>query len=76
MNINLGNLELGTWRDLTPEELKELQEAVSDSNNNSYAGQAPSQANELERRTPLAKAPRDTERSSQKAPRRRRGRNT
>ncbi|MDB9828775.1 23S rRNA pseudouridine(2604) synthase RluF, partial [Flavobacteriaceae bacterium] len=50
MNINLGNLELGTWRDLTPEEVKELQEAVCDSNNNSYAGQAPSQAPELEKR--------------------------
>ena len=76
MNINLGNLELGTWRDLTPEEVKELQEAVSDSNNNSYAGQTPPQAPELEKRTPLVRAPRNTERPSQDGPRRRRGRNT
>lgn len=76
MNINLGNLELGTWRDLTPEELKELQEAVCDSNNNSYAVQAHSQALELEKRTPVARVPRNTERPSQDSPRRRRGRNT
>ena len=33
MNISLGNLEIGTWRDLTTEEIKGLQDAVLDSNN-------------------------------------------
>ena len=33
MNISLGNLKIGKWRDLTTEEINGLQEAVSDSNN-------------------------------------------
>ena len=33
MNISLGNLKLGKWRDLTTEEINGLQEAVTDSEN-------------------------------------------
>ena len=76
MNINLGNLALGTWRDLTPKEVKELQEAVSDSINNSYAGQEPSQAPELEKKAPVTTTPRNKQRPSQDGPKRRRGRTT
>lgn len=36
MNIELGNLPIGKWRDLTPKEVKGLQNAVSDSDNSSY----------------------------------------
>jgi 23S rRNA pseudouridine2604 synthase len=39
MNISLGNLKIGKWRDLTSEEINGLQEAVSDSKN------APASAN-------------------------------
>jgi len=42
MNISLGNLKIGKWRDLTTEEINGLQEAVSDSEN------APA-ANKIER---------------------------
>ncbi len=76
MNINLGNLELGTWRNLTPQEVKELQEAVSDSNNNSYAGQKSSKDFELKKTAPVAKTKRNINRSSPDSPRRRRGRTT
>jgi 23S rRNA pseudouridine2604 synthase len=33
MNISLGDLQIGKWRDLSEEELAELKEAVSDSEN-------------------------------------------
>ncbi len=33
MNISLGNLKIGKWRDLTTEEINGLQDAVTDSNN-------------------------------------------
>jgi 23S rRNA pseudouridine2604 synthase len=33
MNISLGDLKIGKWRDLTTEEINGLQEAVSDSKN-------------------------------------------
>ncbi len=33
MNISLGNLKIGKWRDLTSEEINGLQDAVSDSKN-------------------------------------------
>ena len=31
MNVTLDDLPLGEWRDLTPEELKEIKEMVQDS---------------------------------------------
>ena len=31
MNIRLGHLKSGTWRNLTPKELEELREMISDS---------------------------------------------
>lgn len=36
MNIDLGNLPIGEWRDLTKVELKNLQDSVSQSDNSSY----------------------------------------
>ncbi len=36
MNINLGDLPTGEWRDLTAAELKGLQDSVSESDNSSY----------------------------------------
>lgn len=39
MNISLGNLPIGEWRDLTPEELEGLQNSLKDSDNSSYIDQ-------------------------------------
>ncbi|MGJ8666417.1 MAG: 23S rRNA pseudouridine(2604) synthase RluF [Patiriisocius sp.] len=39
MNIELGDLPIGKWRDLTPAEISGLQEAVSDSENSSFVDQ-------------------------------------
>lgn len=36
MNIELGDLPLGKWRDLTPEELSGLRKAIENSENSSY----------------------------------------
>ncbi|MAL61356.1 MAG: 23S rRNA pseudouridine(2604) synthase RluF [Flavobacteriaceae bacterium] len=36
MNIELGNLPVGKWRDLTKEELKGLQDSLKDSENSSF----------------------------------------
>ena len=36
MNIELGNLPIGKWRDLTPKELLELRESLKDSDNSSF----------------------------------------
>jgi 23S rRNA pseudouridine2604 synthase len=36
MNIELGNLPIGKWRDLTQEELRGLQQSIQDSDNSSY----------------------------------------
>ena len=36
MNIKLGNLPVGKWRDLTKEELKGLQDSIKDSDNSSF----------------------------------------
>lgn len=36
MNIELGNLPIGKWRDLTEKELKDLQDSVGESDNSSY----------------------------------------
>lgn len=36
MNIELGNLEIGKWRDLTPKELDTLKQAVETSNNSAF----------------------------------------
>ncbi|MCH2215688.1 MAG: 23S rRNA pseudouridine(2604) synthase RluF [Flavobacteriales bacterium] len=36
MNLKLGDLSIGTWRDLTPKELSDLKRSVSDSQNSSY----------------------------------------
>lgn len=62
MNINLGNLAPGSWRDLTPKEVKELQEAVSDSNNNSYALQESTKEDELKKTASASKTKRKTRR--------------
>ena len=64
MNINLGNLAPGTWRDLTPKEVKELQEAVSDSNNNSYALQESSKEHEFKKTASVTKTKKKTRRPS------------
>ncbi|GEQ86685.1 pseudouridine synthase [Patiriisocius marinistellae] len=39
MNIELGNLAIGKWRDLTKEEVSGLQNAVSESDNSSFVDQ-------------------------------------
>ncbi len=36
MNISLGNLPVGKWRDLTEKELKDLRDSLKDSDNSSY----------------------------------------
>jgi len=36
MNIELGNLPVGKWRDLTPKELLDLRESLKDSDNSSF----------------------------------------
>ncbi|MEL6811075.1 MAG: 23S rRNA pseudouridine(2604) synthase RluF [Bacteroidota bacterium] len=36
MNIRLGNLPIGKWRDLTEQELKELKSSLKDSDNSSF----------------------------------------
>lgn len=36
MNIELGNLPIGAWRDLTPEELNGLQRSIKNSDNSSF----------------------------------------
>jgi 23S rRNA pseudouridine2604 synthase len=76
MNIELGNLALGTWRDLTQEEVSILQEAVSDSNNSSFADQAPKEITVTQKKTPPAPKPSYIEKEIRTNGRRRRGRNT
>ena len=39
MNISLGNLPEGKWRDLTDKELQELKDSLKDSDNSSYVDQ-------------------------------------
>jgi 23S rRNA pseudouridine2604 synthase len=36
MNLELGNLPVGAWRDLTPKEIQKLRESVSESDNSSW----------------------------------------
>ena len=39
MNITLGNLPNGKWRNLDSKEIKKLKEALKTSNNNSFINQ-------------------------------------
>ncbi|QIE58944.1 23S rRNA pseudouridine(2604) synthase RluF [Rasiella rasia] len=50
MNIHLGDLELGAWRDLTPQELGDLKKAVDDSDNSSYVDNIDKKATPRRRR--------------------------
>jgi 23S rRNA pseudouridine2604 synthase len=76
MNIDLGTLAIGAWRDLTIEEVKGLQESVSESNNSSFAEQAPKEVNEAPQRAPFVEKTRNKEKEVKTNGRRRRGRNT
>ena len=53
-----------TYLDGTPKEVKELQEAVSDSNNNSYALQESTKEDELKKTGSVTKTKRKTRRTS------------
>ena len=76
MNIELANLPLGTWRDLTPQEVGVLQEAVSNSDNCSFAAQAPKEATITPKKTTPTHKSSYTEKEIGTNGRRRRGRNT
>ena len=78
MNIDLGSLAIGSWRDLTEAEIKGLQEAVSESNNSSFVDQTPkqNQENSASRKNEKQHFSRNTTREVGTNGRRRRGRNT
>lgn len=78
MNIDLGNLALGAWRDLTEEEVQGLQDAVLVSNNSSFVDQSqkPEQSRTDSRRNSSINNSRNTTREVRTNGRRRRGRNT
>lgn len=78
MNVALGELPYGEWRDLTKEELKGLQDAVADSNNASFIDnevtkKAQAKKGDANRNRPRSQAPKRESRIDN--PKRRRGRN-
>lgn len=52
MNIKLGSLPIGKWRDLTPKELQDLKDSVAVSDNSSYVDQLEKRPSGRRRRGP------------------------
>lgn len=79
MNIDLGDLEIGKWRDLTDKELQELKDSVEQSDNSAFVDTKPKKEGKVE----TNHKKRDIKKASRKATnspnstggRRRRGRN-
>jgi hypothetical protein len=78
MNIELGDLEIGTWRDLTPKELQSLKDAVTQSDNSAFADRAHKKTDTpIYKKKDIKKEPRSSRKPiNSTGGRRRRGRDT